>query len=117
MRTNKNLTRGFYLDTKRTLDEEPFAWEQSQDAGIMQPGAVQGYADGGMVGDKEKLIKLIEDSNKGFKAESFKDLAAKAGYAPYRREASLFLPVKLDTSKDKVTKAFEYLSSDLNKPV
>jgi len=117
MRTNKNLTRTFYLDTKRTLDDEPFAWEQPQDAGIMQPGAVQGYADGGMVGDKEKLIKLIEDSNKGFKAESFKDLAAKAGYAPYRREASLFLPVKLDTSKDKVTKAFEYLSSDLNKPV
>jgi hypothetical protein len=78
---------------------------------------VQGYAAGGMVGDKEKLIKLIEDSNKGFKAESFKDLAAKAGYAPYRREASIPLPVKLDTSKDKVNKAFEYLSSDLNKPV
>jgi hypothetical protein len=70
-----------------------------------------------MVGDKEKLIKLIEDSNKGFKVESFKDLAAKAGYAPYRREASIPLPVKLDTSKDKVNKAFEYLSSDLNKPV
>jgi len=117
MRTNKNLTRGFYLDTKRTLDEEPFAWEQSQDAGIMQPGAVQGYADGGMVGDKEKLIKLIEDSNKGFKAESFKDLALKAGYAPNRREASISLPVKLDTSKDKVIKVFEYISSDLNKPV
>jgi hypothetical protein len=30
MRTNKNLTRSFYLDTKRTLDEEPFAWEQVQ---------------------------------------------------------------------------------------
>jgi hypothetical protein len=41
MRTNKNLTRTFYLDTRRTLDEEPFAWEQPQDAGIMQPGAVQ----------------------------------------------------------------------------
>ena len=25
----KNLTRNFYLDTKRTLDEEPFAWEQN----------------------------------------------------------------------------------------
>jgi hypothetical protein len=50
MRTNKNLTRGFYLDTKRTLDEEPFAWEQSQDADIiMQPGAVQGFAEGGLV--------------------------------------------------------------------
>ena len=117
MRTNKNLTRTFYLDTRRTLDEEPFSWEQPQVASIEQPGAVQGYAAGGMVGDKEKLIKLIEDSNKGFKAESFKDLAAKAGYAPYRREASIPLPVKLDTSKDKVNKAFEYLSSDLNKPV
>ena len=117
MRTNKNLTRGFYLDTKRTLDEEPFAWEQSQDAGIMQPGAVQGYADGGIVGDKEKLIKLIEDSNEGFKVDLFKDLALKAGYAPNRREASISLPVKLDTSKDKVIKAFEYISSDLNKPV
>lgn len=30
MRTNKNLTRGFYLDTKRTLDDAPFAWEQVQ---------------------------------------------------------------------------------------
>jgi hypothetical protein len=30
MRTNKNLTRTFYLDTKRTLNDEPFAWEQVQ---------------------------------------------------------------------------------------
>jgi hypothetical protein len=30
MRTNKNLTRTFYLDTKRTLDDVPFAWEQVQ---------------------------------------------------------------------------------------
>jgi hypothetical protein len=30
MRTNKNLTRTFYLDTKRTLDDAPFAWEQVQ---------------------------------------------------------------------------------------
>ena len=49
MRTNKNLTRGFYLDTRRTLDEEPFAWEQPQVASIEQPGAVQGFADGGLV--------------------------------------------------------------------
>jgi hypothetical protein len=159
MRTNKNLTRTFYLDTRRTLDQEPFALEQVQnvpetdyntevDPGMVVPpqdvlpknpipnmpsapgipnpqfrqlelangGRVE-LASGGITGDKEKLIKLIEDSNKGFKAESFKDLAAKAGYAPYRREASISLPVKLDTSKDKVTKAFEYLSSDLNKPV
>ena len=52
MRTNKNLTRSFYLDTRRTLDEEPFAWEQTQDAGIMQPGAVQEFSDGGRVGFK-----------------------------------------------------------------
>ena len=49
MRTNKNLTRSFYLDTRRTLDEEPFAWEQTQDAGIMQPGAVQEFSEGGSV--------------------------------------------------------------------
>ena len=48
MRTNKNLTRSFYLDTRRTLDEEPFAWEQTQDAGIMQPEAVQEFAEGGL---------------------------------------------------------------------
>jgi hypothetical protein len=30
MRKDKNLTRTFYLDTKRTLDQEPFAWEQVQ---------------------------------------------------------------------------------------
>jgi len=30
MRTNKNLTRTFYLDTRRTLDQEPFALEQVQ---------------------------------------------------------------------------------------
>jgi hypothetical protein len=52
MRTNKNLTRTFYLDTRRTLDEEPFSWEQPQDAGIMQPGAVQEFSDGGRVGFK-----------------------------------------------------------------
>jgi len=52
MRTNKNLTRTFYLDTRRTLDEEPFAWEQPQDAGIMQPEAVQEFNDGGRVGFK-----------------------------------------------------------------
>ena len=66
----------------------------------------QGFSPGGIVGDREKLIKLIEDSNKGFKVESFKDLAFKAGYAPYRREASINLPIKLDSSKDTVTKAF-----------
>jgi hypothetical protein len=49
MRTNKNLTRGFYLDTRRTLDEEPFAWEQPQVASIEQQGAVQGFNDGGRV--------------------------------------------------------------------
>jgi hypothetical protein len=50
MRTNKNLTRTFYLDTKRTLDDEPFAWEQPQVASIEQPEAMQEFADGGRVG-------------------------------------------------------------------
>jgi hypothetical protein len=52
MRTNKNLTRTFYLDTRRTLDEEPFSWEQPQVASIEQLGAVQEFADGGRVGFK-----------------------------------------------------------------
>jgi hypothetical protein len=57
MRTNKNLTRTFYLDTRRTLDEEPFAWEQPQVASIEQPGAVQEFADGGRVGFKDGSSK------------------------------------------------------------
>jgi hypothetical protein len=37
MRTNKNLTRTFYLDTKRTLDEEPFAWETEVQPDMVVP--------------------------------------------------------------------------------
>jgi hypothetical protein len=74
MRTNKNLTRTFYLDTKRTLDEEPFAWEQSQDAGIMQPEAVQGFADGGRVGFAEgSEAKILELYNQGTKSSEIAD--------------------------------------------
>jgi hypothetical protein len=89
MRTNKNLTRTFYLDTKRTLDEEPFAWEQSQDAGIMQPEAVQEFADGGRVGFKfggnvdklKKLEQIILESNKDlYNALSKEEAAKRAGY-------------------------------------
>ena len=57
MRTNKNLTRGFYLDTRRTLDEEPFVWEQPQVASIEQLGAMQEFADGGRVGFKDGSSK------------------------------------------------------------
>jgi hypothetical protein len=70
MRTNKNLTRTFYLDTKRTLDEEPFAWEQSQDANIMQQGITDPQfrqlelADGGIVGHARfGYYKKIGDKN------------------------------------------------------
>ena len=74
MRTNKNLTRTFYLDTRRTLDEEPFAWEQPQDAGIMQPETVQEFADGGRVGFAEgseaKILKLY---NQGTKSSEIAD--------------------------------------------
>jgi hypothetical protein len=89
MRTNKNLTRTFYLDTKRTLDEEPFAWEQSQDAGIMQPEAAQEFADGGRVGFKfggnvdklKKLEQIILESNKDlYNALSKEEAAKRAGY-------------------------------------
>lgn len=37
MRTNKNLTRSFYLDTRRTLDEEPFAWETEVQPDMVVP--------------------------------------------------------------------------------
>ena len=57
MRTNKNLTRTFYLDTRRTLDEEPFAWEQPQVASIEQPETVQEFAEGGRVGFKDGSSK------------------------------------------------------------
>jgi len=95
MRTNKNLTRGFYLDTKRTLDEEPFAWEQSQDAGIMQPGISNPQfrqlelAEGGRVGFKfggnvdklKKLEQIILESNKDlYNALSKEEAAKRAGY-------------------------------------
>jgi hypothetical protein len=74
MRTNKNLTRTFYLDTRRTLDEEPFAWEQPQVASIEQPGAVQEFADGGRVGFAEgSEAKILELYNQGTKSSEIAD--------------------------------------------
>ena len=48
MRTNKNLTRSFYLDTRRTLDEAPFTRDDIQDTSNEQLGAVQEFSDGGL---------------------------------------------------------------------
>jgi hypothetical protein len=48
MRTNKNLTRGFYLDTRRTLDQEPFVWEQVQNTPVPETD-YQTEVDPGMV--------------------------------------------------------------------
>jgi transcriptional regulator len=74
MRTNKNLTRTFYLDTRRTLDEEPFSWEQPQDAGIMQQGAVQEFSNGGRVGFAEgSEAKILELYNQGTKSSEIAD--------------------------------------------
>jgi hypothetical protein len=74
MRTNKNLTRTFYLDTRRTLDEEPFAWEQPQVASIEQPETVQGFADGGRVGFAEgSEAKILELYNQGTKSSEIAD--------------------------------------------
>ena len=100
MRANKNLTRSFYLDTRRTLDDEPFAWEQPQDAGIMQPEAVQEFNDGGRVGfelggkvrsrgekimskDKLDLIdNIVSESNLNpFSSLSKNKVLEKAGYS------------------------------------
>ena len=74
MRTNKNLTRTFYLDTRRTLDEEPFAWEQPQVASIEQPETVQEFADGGRVGFAEgSEAKILELYNQGTKSSEIAD--------------------------------------------
>ena len=84
MRTNKNLTRTFYLDTRRTLDEEPFAWEQPQVASIEQPETVQGFAKGGIVSNQEKLEKLkqivLESNSNPFKSISKNQAVLSAGY-------------------------------------
>ena len=57
MRTNKNLTRSFYLDTRRTLDEAPFARDDIQDTSNEQLGAVQEFSKGGIVGFKDGTSK------------------------------------------------------------
>ena len=57
MRTNKNLTRSFYLDTRRTLDEVPFARDDIQDTSNEQLEAVQEFSDGGRVGFKDGTSK------------------------------------------------------------
>jgi hypothetical protein len=55
MRTNKNLTRGFYLDTKRTLDQEPFALEQVQNTPTPETD-YQTEVDPGMVVPPQEVL-------------------------------------------------------------
>jgi hypothetical protein len=55
MRTNKNLTRTFYLDTKRTLNDEPFAWEQVQNTPAPETDYNTGV-DSGMVVPPQDIL-------------------------------------------------------------
>ena len=59
MRTNKNLTRSFYLDTRRTLDEVPFARDDIQDTSNEQLGAVSGV-----------LVMVVFVERQGYKSGS-----------------------------------------------
>ena len=110
MRTNKNLTRTFYLDTKRTLDQEPFAWEQSQDAGIMQPGAVQEFADGGRVGFKDgskptrSTIYKITKANHPEKGKyAYHGFNMKTKYFDTKKEAEDFKKFRLQSKTEQQT--------------
>jgi len=110
MRTNKNLTRGFYLDTRRTLDEEPFAWEQSQDAGIMQPEAVQEFADGGRVGFKDgskparsTIYKITRDNHPEQGRYAYHGFNMKTKYFDTKKEAENFRKFRLQNKAEQQT--------------
>jgi hypothetical protein len=77
MRTNKNLTRGFYLDTKRTLDQEPFALEQVQNTPAPETdyqtevelanGGRVNFSEGSkLTGTGKTLEQNIKDDHKAF---------------------------------------------------
>jgi hypothetical protein len=77
MRTNKNLTRGFYLDTKRTLDQEPFALEQVQNTPALETnyqtevelanGGRVNFSEGSkLTGTDKTLEQNIKDDHKAF---------------------------------------------------
>jgi hypothetical protein len=119
MRTNKNLTRTFYLDTRRTLDEEPFAWEQPQVASIEQPETVQGFAKGGIVSNQEKLEKLkqivLESNSNPFKSISKNQAVLSAGYKnPSNLEARTKVRNLLDTLIPLEEKFSNHLNNVMN---
>jgi|GEM_PF-2333697 len=119
MRTNKNLTRSFYLDTRRTLDEVPFARDDIQDAGIMQPEAVQGFAKGGIVSNQEKLEKLekiiLESNSNPFKSISKNQAVLTAGYKnPSNLEARTKVRNLLDTLIPLEEKFSNHLNNVMN---
>jgi hypothetical protein len=104
MRTNKNLTRTFYLDTKRTLDQEPFAWEQVQNVPEtnyqteVDPGMVVPPQDvlpknpipnmpsaPGIPDPQFRQLELAEGGRVGFKeAGLVKNKYGTYSFAPYR---------------------------------
>jgi hypothetical protein len=110
MRTNKNLTRGFYLDTRRTLDEEPFAWEQPQVASIEQPEAVQEFADGGRVGFKDgskparsTIYKITRDNHPEQGRYAYHGFNMKTKYFDTKKEAENFRKFRLQNKAEQQT--------------
>jgi len=76
-------------------------------------------------GIKQKFLKLkdlAEETNKGFKYVQMKDLLEQVGlrgsYSPSDiKNFKKYNVPKLESAKDKVRKAFKFLTSDPNKPV
>jgi hypothetical protein len=66
-------------------------------------------------GDKELLLKLVKEANKGFKLVKRKDLQVQAGYN--RSTNIIAKEIGLDTLETKLKKAFEHVMGDPNKPV
>ena len=105
MRTNKNLTRTFYLDTKRTLDEEPFAWEQPQDAGIMQPGADDsrvGFKDGSKP-TRSTIYKITRENHPEQGRYAYHGFNMKTKYFDTKKEAENFRKFRLQNKAEQQT--------------
>jgi hypothetical protein len=93
MRTNKNLTRTFYLDTKRTLDQEPFAWETEVQPDMVVPpqdvlpkNPIPNMPSAPGIPDPQfRQLELADGGRVGFKeAGLVKNKYGTYSFAPYR---------------------------------
>jgi hypothetical protein len=105
MRTNKNLTRTFYLDTRRTLDEEPFAWEQPQVASIEQPGADDsrvGFKDGSKP-TRSTIYKITRENHPEQGRYAYHGFNMKTKYFDTKKEAENFRKFRLQNKTEQQT--------------